>query len=341
LILVMLACGGTTTTATDDSGPEPSTGPPPETFPTETSDCDITEGEWGVLSESVGDGVLLSAWSNGPTEVLMVGGDIAGGPCILVHYDGASLCTETAITDRALWWIHGATEGEWYAVGEVGTVLHEVNGVRTREDLPTTVTLYGVYATDEGVWAVGGDPFNANTGEVWRKTNEAWTQVAAGLPGVVFKVWEDLFVGADVAYLWNGTELVDVTPSERLLTVRGRSASEAFAVGGLGSPVMQQWDGSTWTPFDTTGLSGPLNGIWTSPEEDVWITSFGGLMGHWTGDAWEVPSPPVILEDFHAVWGHCNEVLFVGGNMLTGPPFYGTIGRYGTAQGAVIQGECP
>lgn len=343
--LLLVACtGGARDPKGDDSEPMVSVGTTTgetDPFTTDPEVCDIAEGEFTVVADHVGDGVLLSAWSNGPGEVLFVGGDLVYGPGVLVRYDGASLCTESAITERALWWIHGPTEGEWYAVGDGGTILHDVGGVRTREDVATDSTLYGVYASADQVWAVGGDPFTANSGEIWRKTNGTWTQVRSGLPGVVFKVWGDLFVGAGVAYRWDGTDFVDVSTPDRLLTVRGRSATDAFAVGGVSSPAFRHWDGTAWATEDTTGLYSPLNGVWTDVDQDVWVAGFDGLMARWDGASWTFPSPPITLEVFHSAWGHCNEVVFAGGNLMTGPPYYGTIGRFGPAQGNVPVSECP
>ena len=103
------------------------------------------EGPWSVVAEAVPGGVLLSAWSDGDT-LRMVGGDLGGGTGLMVRWDGSTLCYESDIADRALWWIHGPEAGEWVAVGEGGTVLHSVDGERTRIDAPTDATFYGAWA---------------------------------------------------------------------------------------------------------------------------------------------------------------------------------------------------
>ncbi|MEZ4321464.1 MAG: hypothetical protein R3F61_28590 [Myxococcota bacterium] len=315
----------------------------PEAFSTADTgrDCSVpADGEWSVLNESFGEGVLLAAWDAGGT-VHLVGGDVAGGPGMLARYDGASLCYEMGVTERPLWWVHGRSRDDWYAVGERGTVLHVVDGVRTREDLPTDITLYGVFDAGTAVWAVGGDPFTPGSGEVWRKGATGWALVQGGIPGVPFKVWEDFVVGDRVGFRIVGDALEPFDQPDRMLTVRGRSSEDAYTVGGLASPLVSRWDGTAWTAVDTAGLGAPLNGVWTAPGEDVWVAGFSGTVARWTGTAWEVPPTPLSFEQFHAAWGTCGEVLFVGGNLLSSSGQHATILRYGAGTQGLSATVCP
>ncbi|MDP6946973.1 MAG: hypothetical protein QF464_22680, partial [Myxococcota bacterium] len=116
------------------------------------------------MADAIPQGVLLSAWTDSD-ELMMVGGEL-GSTGIIARYDGVSLTVEDEVTDGALWWIHGPRDGEWYAVGEGGIILHSVDGERTREDVDTEATLFGVYAIGERVWAVGGD-VATSSGEIW------------------------------------------------------------------------------------------------------------------------------------------------------------------------------
>ncbi|MDP6931828.1 MAG: hypothetical protein QGG40_02885, partial [Myxococcota bacterium] len=132
------------------------------------------EGPWSVLAEGIEGGVLLSAWSDGDT-LRFAGGELGGGPGILVDYTDGEACVEIGATDHALWWIHGPAAGEWYAVGEAGTILHSVDGVRTREDVDTDATLFGVWAEEEVVWAAGGHVGSGeNDGEIWKREDGTW-----------------------------------------------------------------------------------------------------------------------------------------------------------------------
>ena len=294
---------------------------------------------WSLLADNVGKGVLLSAWSNGD-EVIMVGGDMDGGPGVLARYDGERLCTEANVADRALWWIHGPREGEWYAVGEAGRVVHEKDGTRERIDIPTEATLFGVWATDTAVIAVGGYPAEGR-GEIWIYQGAgSWTALATELPDTVFKIWEEWAVGMDILYQVDAPTLISYPAMGRLLTVRGRDADDVWAVGGFTSSLVIHWDGTTWTEQDSTGVGQPLNGVWTAPGEDVWVAGNFGTTMFFDGTDWRMPSLPITSEHFHAVWGHGDEVLWMGGNLFSTSGNYGTIARFADAPKTLEPAPC-
>jgi hypothetical protein len=335
-LALLVGCGAP---GPSDSARQPT---PTTAEDTGTRSCAIpSDGEWRVLAEPVGTGVLLSAWTIAPQEVLIVGGEPSGAHGTLVHYTPGALCVEPEIIDATLWWVHGPRAGEWYAVGARGTILHAVDGVRTREDVDTTATLYGVWATEDTVWAVGGDPFAPGSGEIWNRTEGQWTLAQGGIDGVPFKVWDGWIVGDNVGYRIDGDTLTAVPQHDRLLTVRGRDPLDVYAVGGVANALMKTWDGEAWVASDTSGLSPPLNGVWTDVGQDLWVAGFSGLTARWTGSSWEQPAPPVSLEQFHAVYGHCDEVLFLGGNLMSGTGNYGSIVRYGTPVPTITPTACP
>lgn len=286
--------------------------------------------DYSLLSEQVPGGILLSGWSDG--DVLhTVGGDLAGGPSIWATWDGKHLCVEQQVTERALWWVVG--EGnETYAVGEAGTILHTVDGVRTREDVDTEATLFGVWMDGDRAWAVGGDVGGGeNRGEIWTKNDGEWTAIDLDLPGVLFKVWNGYAVGDGVAYRIEDDVLTALdTGGERLLTVRGRSETDVWAVGGLSDSVVMHSDGGgAFEEVDSAGLSGGLNGVWTGADDDVWVAGHFGTMARQTEEGWDGPSPPLTSEHFHAVVRHQDEVLWLGGNLFSSGDNFGVIGRYG------------
>ncbi len=297
--------------------------------------CPTEEPDFGVVTESIPGGVLLAAWSNGD-EGLLVGGPLGSGPAVLVHLNGDELCYEADVADRTLWWIHGPSEGEWYAVGEGGAVLHSRGGVRTREDLPTDVTLYGVWARSaDEVWAVGGSfETSPATGELWVRRDETWSLVAdLGTAG--FKVWDGWVVGQGAAWrIGPNDELEEIdVGGERLVTIRGRTADDdVWAVGGYGTPSMLHWGGAEFATVDAASLYQPLNGVWTAPDEPVWVAGMSGLVGYLDEDgAWVLPEVQTTPDDLHAVWKHGDEVLFVGGNMFADiQDQFGTVVRFGT-----------
>ena len=290
--------------------------------------CPDPEPTWSLLAEPFGQAVLLAAWSDGE-EALIVGGDLRGGAGALLRYDGRRLCAEPAPTEHPLWWIHGPRPGAWYAVGGHGTVLREVDGVRSREDLPTRATLFGVWAEGETVLAVGGDPL-AGTGEVWERRDGTWAPLALDLEGPLFKVWRDWIVGQGVTWRLEGDALVAYPPpgAPTLTTVRGRGPEDVWAVGG---DHVLHWTGDGWSRVDApTGR--PLQGVWTAPGEPVWIAGAFGLQGWGDQEGWEVSAPPVTGDSFHAVWPHGDELLFLGGDLFGTGGGHGTIGRWGPGE---------
>ena len=154
---------------------------------------------------------------------------------------------------------------------------------------------------------------------------------------MLFKVWNGWFVGDSVAYYWNGDSLEARPPpdSARLLTVRGESAEDVWAVGGLSTPVFLHWHDGAWEEIDIEPrcVSQPLNGVWTDAGERVWLAGHFGTAAAYDPETtqYECEEPPMTSEHFHSVWKHGDEVLWSGGNLFSSGDNYGTIGRYGDA----------
>jgi hypothetical protein len=284
-------------------------------------------GPWSVVADDIEGGALLSAWSDGDT-LRMVGGDLGGGPSIAVHGDDEALCIETNLTERALWWIHGDRPGRWAAVGEAGIVLLEEDGVRTRLDIDTDATLFGVWVESDAIWAVGGHVGGGeNDGAIWRYQDDAWTEVASDLPGVLFKLWPDWAVGQDSLLRLTDAGLEEYPMDGRLLTVHGRSSDDVWAVGGLTNAIVKHFDGTDWTDVHTAGLGQPVNGVVAA--EDTWIGGNYGLTARWTGSDWELPDTPLSSDHLHAVWRHADATWWVGGDLFNAGDNHGTILRHG------------
>jgi hypothetical protein len=306
----------------------------------------VTGPQWSVFAEQVGEGMLLSAWSDG-ADMIAVGGGMTGeGPGVRLTLRNGSLCAETLVEDRALWWVHGNEAGDYYMVGDQGTILHSVDGEITREDVDTEATLYGVWVESDGtVFAVGGD-VDTDTGEIWTRVDGAWSLFAGGLEGVAFKVWQSWVVGNNMAWYLAGetaAEMVSRPPGERLLTVRGANNDDVWAVGGSSSAVVLHWHDGAWEDVDPTGLSLPLMGVWTDEGEDVWVSGMSGTQGYRNDHAysWSIPDFPLSAEHFHAVWEHEDHVYFLGGNMMASAgPWVGSILRYGEDTAAAEIVDC-
>jgi len=308
--------------------------------------------EFSISLESGDGGVLLAAWTD-QDELLAVGGQLDGASGLLVRAEGDRWCAEDDFADRALWWIHGNGQGRWYAVGEEGLILRHEDGVTTDESVETPATLYGVWDDGDRVWAVGGDVWGDRLGEVWLREGGNWSLAASGLPGVLFKIWDDWIVGDSVIYRLSGgpvgfdqklfgLEDYSLNEAPRLLTVRGRSADDVWAVGGSSQGTMWHWDGADWSevPLSPLCTNQALNGVWTSPGEDVWIAGMSGAMGALTDDGWNCPEVPITGEHFHAVWPHGDDVLWFGGNLFSTGDNYATITRYGMGEQIIELSAC-
>ena len=297
------------------------------------------EDVFSVMSEQIPNAMLLSAHSDGD-EAIIVGGELHGGSGSIVRYDGSRICLEADVTEEPLWWIHGASEGEWYAVGAEGTVLHEVAGERSREDLDTEATLFGVYQNDDGVvYAVGGDAIE-NTGVIYKRVEGVWSLFAEDLPGTVFKVWRSWFVGVGFSLRLVEGSLIDVPlpGSETLTTIRGRDEdNDVWAVGGVSGVL--HFDGTAWERVENP-FGAPINGVYTEPDGDVWITGAFGTAAVLREAGWEYSDYPITGEHFHAVWLHKGEPLFLGGNFYSTAESYGLIARYGAEAPALPAEVC-
>lgn len=338
--LALLAC----------TGPEPGPGSDTDSEPdTDTDTVVDTElpgaDDWRVIADQVPGGMYLAAWEDSG-ELLIVGGDLSAPSGTIARMTAAGLCVEEDAAEGVLWWIHGRADGDWYAVGEKGIIIHSVEGVRTREDVPTEFTLYGVYDDGTDVWAVGGDTW-AGAGEVWRKHEGSWARFGIDLPGLAFKVWDGWVVGDGLAYRIEGEELVAHAPpdEQRLLTMRGASTTDAWAVGSsstFNAPAVLHWDGELWSDQEVPPvcISQPLNGVWTDVGESVWVTGHYGTAAWFDGTDWSCADFPITAEHFHAVWPYEDWMVFLGGNLISTSAGYGTVAVYGLDPGAFPVTTC-
>jgi len=316
-----------------------------------SDDTGASTSPWGLVADGFSPGAMLSIWASSEEEVLFVGGGLRGvGPGVLARYRpaDATLCWQTLLEDKALWWIHGTDAENWYAVGEKGSILHYTkDGGIADESVDTEANFYGVWVEQDSVWAVGGFIGGSPTGsgEIWKKDDSGWSLFAEALPGTVFKAWNGYFVGTHVAYrLSDEGALEDIPPgSHKLLTLRGRSDEDIWAVGGRQSAKVQHFDGNEWRSIQTAGLSLPLMGVWTAPGESVWVSGMNGVQAYSedNGENWNIPDFPLTSSSFHAVMAHGDEVLFAGGNLMTsGDDYYATIGRFSNEATPISASKC-
>jgi hypothetical protein len=152
-------------------------------------------------------------------------------------------------------------------------------------------------------------------------------------------------VGNQVAYRLDETgALEDISPGEhKLLTLRGRGTSDIWAVGGTQAADVMHFDGAVWREVQTSGLSLPLMGVWTAPGEAVWVSGMNGVQAYSEdeGENWLIPDFPLTGNSFHGVRALDDEVLFVGGNLMsTSGEYHGTLGRFGPPRDPAATSVC-
>lgn len=313
--------------------------------PTDTSTDTATGPQrWQLIGEQLPGGVMLSATTIG--DELLISGGSYETTGTLWRYDGASLCVEEGVAESALWWVHGRSATDWYAVGEHGLVLHEVDGARVREDLPSDITLFGIYDDGEAAWIVGGDVRGDQTGEIWRKLDGGDWELLETTPSLAFKIYDGWVVGDGFAWWWDGSAFVDRSPAggPRLLTVRTRGDDDVWAVGGLQQAEFWHYDGTSWSEpeLEPRCVGQPLNGVYTAPGDEVWLAgNFGSAASY--DDAWDCAAAPLTADHFHATWRFGEEIWMVGGNLSALDSHHATVARFepnGEAAAPELAGAC-
>ena len=107
---------------------------------------------------------------------------------------------------------------------------------------------------------------------------------------------------------------------------------------------MLHWNGSNWdaveVDFACSGNNG-LNGVWTAPDEEIFIGGFFGTMASFDGERWKCPKAPPTYEHFHVVLKHGDEILWGGGNLFNPGNNFGPLGRYGKGKRVLEVKACP
>lgn len=293
------------------------------------------EARWQVAHEE--DAAWLLAAAPGRGELLAVGGQPGSGPQrpgtgLVLAAAGGQVRRLDSPAPGMLWWVHTLPSGVAYLGGESGVVLrYDPARPSPLAVVPTdtTATLYGLWASaDDDVWAVGGD--DGQPGVVLHGGAGGLAQ-ERGLPaaGVLYKIWaadrDRLFVvGATGVILRRsaGAWQRDPAPTtDRLLTVTGTGASEAYAVGGLAEARALRFDGSAWSLLPGTGASGgtleALAGVGVVGDELVAVGQRGLVARRRRADstgAWQVAEPATAL-DLHATVAAGGSEVAVGGNL--------------------------
>lgn len=181
--------------------------------------------------------------------------------------------------------VHGVfttPEGDAFAVGEHGVILHAVGGNVLDETFDPTRSLYGIWGTSAtDLWAVGSG------GVVLHRTAAGWALDATAVAARLSAVWG---IGGE---LW------------------------AIGRGFDGAAVVLHRAGGSWRADDTAAAmaTGELTALWGSGRNDVWAVGAGFQILHWDGMLWKTgPAAPAgVTADLLAVGGSGRgDVYFVG-----------------------------
>jgi len=263
--------------------------------------------------------------------VWMGGGGLASDErALLLHYDGHELRDESANMRGTIWWIHGTSSRDVWAVGESGLVLHWDGSVWSPGASGTTANLYGVWAAEANdVWAVGGSPVHAGQNDVLlHYDGVSWGVVPPprSLGATYFKIWGlsasdvDVVASAGLALHYDGTSWTEITTGESapLVTVHGDSA-RVLAIGGPPATLVA-WTGTAWKRQPVPAqMSGAMTGIFVDESGTTFMVGerYQRYRQGRSGDFVDDTEKPPLFGDLHAVWGDgAGNAFAVGGNYV-------------------------
>ncbi len=207
-------------------------------------------GDLGAIAHSTGGAWTDMAFPGFGSDLLAVGlvgrrrvgrgRRLPAAPHRQRHLDRTDIAPDFAQLN-AVW---GASAGDVWAAGELGTVVHYDGADWSTVHVDSALTLNALWgASASDVWAAGSD------GAVLHWDGAAWTTSAAG--------------------------------SETHYALWGSGAGNVIAVGANGS--IQRWDGGGWTAM-VSGTGQTLLAVWGSGPGDVWAAGTDSTVLHYDGN---------------------------------------------------------
>ena len=300
----------------------------------EDGEDDGSTGTWEFVHQGL-PGALLSVWGTSTDDIWAVGSDPDDEGPEVRHYDGAEWQELDTGTVGDLWWVFGPAPagGPVFMGGEGGTILRYQDGEFTQMETPRTdVSVFGIWGCSaEEMWAVGGGANGSSGGFAWRLDGDTWVE-AEGFPAevadadAVWKIFgrscDDVWmVGtAGLAIHWDGAAFggVERVAGGSLFTVHANS--ERFvAVGGYGTGILIENDGSGWADAAPTGID-PVVGVCLTEEGGAAAGWYGSVLSRSTG-AWEREDIGMIIDEaFHSVWVDPEGGVWAVGGQILSPP---------------------
>lgn len=266
---------------------------------------------------------LLAAWESTDGVLYAVGGTATRS--FVLRHDAQGWWEMDPGTDQALWWVHGFSANDVWAVGNQGVVTH-FDGTRwSVEREGGDFTLYGVWGSSAAnLLAVGGNVQSSRARGVVLSKASGWNELITALPSTtpLFKIWGrnsgDYFVVGErglVARGGAGGITAQLSPtSQRLTTVHG-NATEVFAVGGSSEPVITRFVDSSWRAVAVPGTPSVLNGVAVSPDGTALVVGFDGYLATGKGDVFTQLTSPT-TQGLHGALSTHDGFVAVGGDLL-------------------------
>ncbi len=304
--------------------------------------------DWKLIQQDL-DGAILGFWGETKSDVFAVGGtlpDKGGDPgdALILWHDGSSWW-RMPIDAPTLWWVHGFTHNDVWAVGEQGTILHFDGSAWTTVTTGAAYTLWGIWGEDPNeLWAVGGTVDGKTPSVLLHYDGMDWTEVPdVGMKGeLFFKIWgtsaKDIYIVGDGGALvhYNGTswERQDSGTTARLITVHGSGPDDVYVVGGLNQSVVLHKDETGWSSI-YIGTAGGMMGVCATTEQ-VLITGWFGETAVGRPGNWKVQRQ--ITDDcLHGTWCDGKGNMMAGGGNLISDVREGVIVGYGDIVGGELK----
>lgn len=282
------------------------------------------------LIEVDSDRAILSAHQHAGLTYL-AGGSTDTDSGVVYRFDGVEFTQEVVPPGPALWWIWGNQDGELWACGDGGRILHRsVNQIWEAETVPidSNTILYGIWGDNHGVlYAVGGSYRLGGEQNILLTSDGqgTWSRVpfpSPPEPFTFFKVWghNPTWIVGDLGWTVrigsNETNYAQSDAREVIFTVHGHE-DDVFAVGGLTTGEIYGLQAGIVIREQVPSVPA-LNGLFV--RSDGWRLAAGAggqvLLGSKTS-AWEsIVLFPSALEGrtIHAVASR-KDTVFAGGDL--------------------------
>lgn len=286
---------------------------------------------FAVVAEEL-PSAFMSVQGRSATDLYAVGADTGAGP-LVVHFDGAAWTTLDTGVSGDVWWVHPTAAGA-VLVGEDGLLLEydAATGAFTSIPGPDGITFFGAWgASDDDIWAVGGDTYGGQPPAIWRNQGGTWQPFSDPLladhpaPSIFYKVHgtaaDDVYIVGTAGILlhWDGTALSaeDSGVTSNLFTVHAGGPAP-IAVGGYGQSVVLHKEGATWTN-KSPGFTPQTNGVYGRGSTAVAVGAQGSVI-RWDGAAWQPDAVKPTTRDLHGVYVDPDGGIWAAGGALSSTP---------------------